>query len=173
MIALRCTCGKKLQVPDRMAGRTGKCPACGEPVPVPRAGFVDDEGETVASDNSPLELGEDPAPKSRVPAVASAAPAAAAARRKGGPAGPTIPCPRCGKAYGTEAIFCPLCAVDLRTGHPLAGVVPGHMSAPRPVRADSAFGLFIRHPVVRLVLGGLLLAAALFAIWHFMVRGQL
>ncbi|MEK7468396.1 MAG: hypothetical protein AAB074_13385 [Planctomycetota bacterium] len=171
MIALRCTCGKKLQVPDRMAGRTGKCPDCGEPVPVPRAGFVDEDGETVASDNSALELGDDPVqPKSRPPAPAAAAAAASSARRGKAGNAPSIACPRCGTAYGVEAIFCPQCAVDLRTGRPVAGVVPGHMSAPRAVRSEwpilLVMSAFFRRPVVRLVLVGLLAVAAYYAYRH-------
>lgn len=30
-------CGKKLKVPDRSAGKRGKCPGCGAIVPVPKA----------------------------------------------------------------------------------------------------------------------------------------
>ena len=172
MIALRCACGKKLQGPDQMAGRTGKCPACGESVPVPRAGFVDEDGETVASDNSALELGEDPGqPKSRPPAPAAAAASAAAARLA---VGAPISCPRCKTTYGPGAIFCPRCAIDLQTGKPLAGVVPGHMSAPRPVRAEwpawLVISAFLRRPVIRLLLAALFILAAVLAVRHFMAK---
>lgn len=37
MIEVSCTCGKKIKVPDTMAGKKGKCPACGTPLEIPAA----------------------------------------------------------------------------------------------------------------------------------------
>jgi ribosomal protein L32 len=34
-IKFKCSCGKSLSVPDKMAGKTGKCPACGKDMNVP------------------------------------------------------------------------------------------------------------------------------------------
>ena len=38
-IRFACQCGKRLQAPDRMAGRQKKCPSCGYPVEVPLGRF--------------------------------------------------------------------------------------------------------------------------------------
>jgi len=34
-IKIKCACGKKLRIPDELAGKTGKCPACGRVIDVP------------------------------------------------------------------------------------------------------------------------------------------
>src|SRR5687768_11677604 len=36
-ISVVCACGKKLQVKDEMAGKRGKCPACGKVLDIPAA----------------------------------------------------------------------------------------------------------------------------------------
>lgn len=42
VISVRCnSCGKQLKVKDHYAGRTGKCPDCGEDVPVPMLDDLD------------------------------------------------------------------------------------------------------------------------------------
>jgi len=37
-IKVQCSCGKRLSAPDRLAGKTVKCPGCGSPLKVPGAG---------------------------------------------------------------------------------------------------------------------------------------
>lgn len=35
-ISVQCDCGKKLKAPDKAAGKTKRCPDCGEPLTVPK-----------------------------------------------------------------------------------------------------------------------------------------
>ena len=48
-IEFSCDCGKRLKAPDSLAGKTAKCPACGEETEVPVAVLlIDDDDEPVA-----------------------------------------------------------------------------------------------------------------------------
>jgi len=37
VISLECTCGQRFNVPDHLAGKKGRCPACGEQLEIPSA----------------------------------------------------------------------------------------------------------------------------------------
>ncbi len=70
MIRLRCPaedCGKKLTVGDELAGRTGKCPACGTtivvPQPAPAAVAVESAGELETRSQGPPTSGPQPVVK--------------------------------------------------------------------------------------------------------------
>jgi hypothetical protein len=74
-ITVECTCGKKLKAKDEAAGKTGRCPACGNPVnfPVhmPEVGYFEIDLEDAPFDNhlwkhstKPAEL---PSPHIAVP----------------------------------------------------------------------------------------------------------
>src|SRR5437868_10938399 len=52
-ISVRCSCGKELLAPDRLAGRKALCPACKRAVPVP------DDNDEVRSVDSPLDSADD------------------------------------------------------------------------------------------------------------------
>lgn len=148
MIEISCECGKKLSVPDSAGGRSGKCPACGKVLQIPKP------AEKAASAPLELEL-EDAPPVSRAPATAAPPPeslyppaqdllgdeppkkkgltkppvAAAMAKRDSGKhaaARPDqIPCPLCGAMYDKEMVFCTKCSVDLESGRPISGLTPG------------------------------------------------
>lgn len=53
-ILLQCNCGKRLKVPDELAGRRGKCPACSTVLEIPAPGSTNDVRPTVAAPD-PLE----------------------------------------------------------------------------------------------------------------------
>ncbi|MCE9583534.1 MAG: hypothetical protein K8T20_13695 [Planctomycetes bacterium] len=169
MISLRCSCGKKLHVPDTMAGKKGKCPGCGASVAVPRAGYIDEDGDEVAEDLSALELEEAPAgaAKSARPVPQEppktgeilSAPVAAPEIRK------AVTCPVCGERYPGHVLACARCAIDLATGKPLAGVVPGRMSAPRPPGDDARTRLL--KTVARIAIACALAIALVAAAVHF------
>ncbi len=52
-ITATCTCGKKLKARDEAAGKSGRCPACGNRVTFPDAGIVLDLGISTESDDYP------------------------------------------------------------------------------------------------------------------------
>ncbi len=53
-ILLQCNCGKRLKVPDELAGRRGKCPACSTVLEIPAADSTNHAQPTVAAPD-PLE----------------------------------------------------------------------------------------------------------------------
>ncbi len=101
-------CGKSMQVPERMAGRTGKCPGCGHLVKIPAA---------------PPAAGPAPGPaRAAVQAPVGRAEGPAACREhKGKPVGKCGGCGQpicleCRKAFG---YFCgPACRDATRAQHP-------------------------------------------------------
>ena len=85
-IDFACECGRKLHVPDKMAGKKGKCPECGKILLIP-------------SESDPaLVAAPEPEPEPEEPAEE------------------TQPCPHCGEAIAVGAVFCTQCGTDLRTG---------------------------------------------------------
>ncbi|KAF0245501.1 MAG: hypothetical protein FD180_1543 [Planctomycetota bacterium] len=63
MIEMSCTCGKKIKVPDTMAGKKGKCPGCGMVIEISAA------GPAPKKDDLLLEL--DDAPRGSKPPIAA------------------------------------------------------------------------------------------------------
>lgn len=150
MILVSCKCGRTLELEDRLAGRFARCPGCGGTVSIPERPPTPDDVEP-PPDRSPLDLSD----RKRPPRPA---PVPVPPPGKRGPPPPSVPCPRCGELYGTDAIFCPKCAVMLATGEPIAGVVPGGMKASKPPRRGS------RAWIAWLVILAVLAAAAAVAI---------
>ncbi len=93
-ITFTCACGREITVKDGLAGRRGKCPACGQVVVVP----LPEEPETVVPETQAVE-------------EAVAVPEAEAA-----PGGETKACRHCHKPIAQAAVFCIHCGTDLRTG---------------------------------------------------------
>ncbi|MBD3673686.1 MAG: zinc ribbon domain-containing protein [Planctomycetaceae bacterium] len=86
-------CGKPLQTPEDKAGKTGKCPDCGEPVTVP--------GTTFASPPvNPFEIEAEPSPFASPPHNANEL------------------CPMCGASISPQAVHCPECGEQLSSPHP-------------------------------------------------------
>jgi hypothetical protein len=88
-IHVECDCGKSLNVPDKLAGKKGKCPACGAVLNIP-AGDTDDEPK--------VEL---KAPPSKATGTVG---------RK---------CPNCSKNWPADAVICVACGTNLITGERL------------------------------------------------------
>ena len=108
-IALKCQCGKQLNVRDEFAGKAVKCPACNQPLRVPAAGQA-----------APAR----PAAKPR--------PAAAPATSGGGDLDDLFAeegmdqvvaqaCPACGVPMTANAILCTKCGYNTQTGERLEG----------------------------------------------------
>jgi hypothetical protein len=106
-IAVQCSCGQKLNVPDNLAGKQGKCPKCQQLLKIPMTGS----------------------------APAAAAPAAVAPRAAAGPdpglaslleeagvgkkTGPT--CPRCAAPISRGAVLCTKCGLNFSSGEQMQG----------------------------------------------------
>ena len=61
-IAVQCSCGKTLQAPERLAGKTARCPACKTVVAIPLADDLEEleEGSTLvhcSKQNFPTNAG--------------------------------------------------------------------------------------------------------------------
>ncbi|MCE9583535.1 MAG: hypothetical protein K8T20_13700, partial [Planctomycetes bacterium] len=154
MIELSCSCGKKINVPDTLAGKKGKCPGCGSVIEVPAAPppppakkdelelELDDDRKPTAKPIEALippvqELPSDGKPKKKVARIASDdlmgdEPPKHASSRAPRPVGAVgtqdegkVPCPQCGQMYAADILFCMKCSVDIATGKPISGVLPG------------------------------------------------
>lgn len=124
-ITVICRCGKKLAVRDELAGRKGKCPACGSVLSIP----------ALPSAGAPAPVPPPPAPKpppakpaSPPPKPPPAAPETKTKSRiafpppeagKGAPPGaggkPAKTCHNCGAPVKAQEIFCVKCGVSLET----------------------------------------------------------
>lgn len=104
-IAVQCTCGQKLNVPDHMAGKQGKCPKCQQLLRIP----------------SPAAGSPSPKTAAAAPAQSSAAPSAISNLLEeagvGKPTGPT--CPRCSAPLKRNSVLCTSCGLNLSTGEQL------------------------------------------------------
>lgn len=108
-IALKCQCGKQLNVRDEFAGKAVKCPACKQPLRVPAAGKA-----------APKR----PTPKPR-PAPSPAASGAGDLDDLFAEEGmdQVVPqaCPACGVPMTANAILCTKCGYNTQTGERLEG----------------------------------------------------
>lgn len=125
MIKVECKCGKTLSLADNLAGKFSRCPACGGTVAVPERA-AGEEDEEPAPDRTALEVKPERAAAAPRPVVAPP--------KKGAP--PQVACPKCGALFPVDTPFCNKCAIMIATGQPIAGVVPGGMSAPRKAKRD-------------------------------------
>lgn len=98
-IELTCDCGKRLKVSDRLAGRRGKCPACGRVLQIPaQARDEPDEGDALAAEvEAAKQRRNKPQP------AATQAPA-------------TSTCGGCGKPMGPDAKICIHCGFNKALG---------------------------------------------------------
>lgn len=119
-LSVGCACGARLRVPASARGRRVRCPRCGAAIAVaaaPRAP-VEQHADQVNELLAGLASGE----------VVSAPEAYdVAARETPGDTDETTPrkgkltrkCPSCGTTYPEEAVICPPCGVNLKTGRAL------------------------------------------------------
>ena len=92
-------CGKSLKAPEDKAGKTGKCPDCGEPILVPLPDRSSEPENPFAQDESPYSF--------------QAAPE------------PTEPCPMCGTAVPSSESSCPACGESINEQFTDGGFTPG------------------------------------------------
>ena len=97
-------CGKLLRTADEKAGRTAKCPGCGESIAVPDAGETDAADDCGEEDYGQDDSGDDDYGRSDELA-------APASRRGAG----RLNCPMCGKSISDAAAKCRFCGEDLGT----------------------------------------------------------
>ena len=90
-IVVVCTCGKQFKVKEELAGKRGKCTACGRVLSVPTAPALEHEKASPSDQRA---------------------------------------CPTCRKALQPNAVICPNCGHDLRTGKQLPHAESSALAAP-------------------------------------------
>lgn len=157
-IEIVCGCGKRFRVDNAHAGKSGKCPACGETftVPVPKSWQKPADLEPVDHDDGegPLELAGLEAPaETEVRRIAT--PDTKIKKRKG------RECFGCGAELAERAIICTECGRSTLTGKT---VKTGDDEAAQPKRGFFLFRPLIEFGSVRLSPVTLLLLALLIAV---------
>jgi hypothetical protein len=133
-IQFKCKCGHVLNVPDKFAGKNGKCPQCGETVkvPIPKAAAP----KTAASSAAPAGT-----PTGRAPAQSATGVSAKVAASTG--AGATMPatagvmdslledaglkrrmgpvCPKCSSDIRPGSVVCTKCGLRFESGEQMTG----------------------------------------------------
>lgn len=105
-IAVQCSCGQRLNVPDNLAGKQGKCPKCQQLIRIP-----------AAQPAAPVAA-TPPAPRASAPAAVD--PGLAGLLEEAGVGKKTGPtCPRCETPIGRGAILCTKCGLNFSTGEQL------------------------------------------------------
>lgn len=135
-IKLKCNCGQVLNVPDSLAGKTGKCPKCQAALRIPAAAATataQPATQAVAKPAAAKPTAAKPASAKPVAAksaqpVAKQAPVAAASSgmddlldeigltKKTGPV-----CPKCGGSIQRNAALCTHCGYNLQSGEQAVG----------------------------------------------------
>ncbi|MBI5369019.1 MAG: hypothetical protein HZA54_18435 [Planctomycetes bacterium] len=94
-LRLRCACGQKMSMPERKAGKTGRCPQCGTSFKVPLPGTPEYDA-ALAQGAKPSGSGAVDALMPAESAPPETAPAPAPAPPVGGPPVPFVPAPAAG-----------------------------------------------------------------------------
>ncbi len=125
-IKLKCNCGQVLNVPDAMAGKSGKCPKCQATLRIPAAAGAPAASSPAAATAKPAsaKTAAKPATKPAAKPAPAAAPAAAmddlfdeiGLTKKTGPV-----CPKCGGSVQRNAALCTHCGFNLQTGEQAVG----------------------------------------------------
>ena len=103
-ISIACKCGQKFAAKDSLAGKTVKCPKCGQPLKIPKSG--PDSAEAAVKESAPGLNSSNPLHDllDEVGVTASAT-----GRR----------CSECGADLTPEAIICIQCGFNTETGKQL------------------------------------------------------
>lgn len=129
-ITLKCSCGQVLNVPDSMAGKSGKCPKCKATIKIPTGGSEASPAQSKPAAAQPKPAAAQPkkseAAASKPTAAAQAVQAAAKQAdnlfdeiglvKKTGPT-----CPKCGSAIARNAALCTSCGFNFQTGEQALG----------------------------------------------------
>lgn len=102
-IKLKCKCGQVLNVPDKMAGKTGKCPKCKNPLKIPAAAT---QAKKPAA-----------APATAAPEIAPKMDALFDEAGLKEQTGPT--CPKCMQGISPGTVVCTNCGHNMETGESL------------------------------------------------------
>ena len=134
-IKLKCDCGQVLNVPDAMAGKTGKCPKCQKALKIPAGSAASPAAGQQATAKPETAKPETAKPETAKPAAPSpskpAAPSQAAVQtsslddlldeagltKKTGPV-----CPKCGNPIVRNAAICTKCGLQFESGEQLKGL---------------------------------------------------
>lgn len=109
-IAVQCSCGQRLNVPDNLAGKQGKCPKCQQLLRIPSA---------QSGGNAPVAPAPAAAPQRANP-PAAVDPGLAGMLEEAGVGKKTGPtCPRCEHPISRGAILCTKCGLNFSTGEQL------------------------------------------------------
>lgn len=108
-IAVQCSCGQRLNVPDSMAGKQGKCPKCQQLLRIPPAST-----STATASSAPVPLPR-PAPSVPDPGLASLLEEAGVGKKAG------ATCPRCEAPVARGAVICTKCGLNFATGEKMKG----------------------------------------------------
>lgn len=120
-IKVKCKCGQVLSVPDDKAGKSGKCPKCGELIRIPAA----TEGSAApskgtASKGAPAKVPSQSAAKGASSASASSKPRPNALddlfKEEGIEVRRGNFCPQCDSPFPTGAVFCVSCGYHFSSG---------------------------------------------------------
>lgn len=111
-IAVQCSCGQKMNVPDHLAGKQGKCPKCQQllRIPAPVANPATTQAPTQKSAPPKAASQKMAAPD---PGLASLLDEAGVGKKTG----PT--CPRCEAPIVRGAVMCTKCGLNFSTGEQL------------------------------------------------------
>jgi len=121
MISFACPCGQALRAKDEMGGKRLRCPACGQIKDVPKVRALQAAGGPLPSAGEPKlgGAGTGHAPEQVEPrklrvtdhGLPQAGAAGNSAERL---------CPKCFLPVAAQAVTCPTCLTDLRTGRSIA-----------------------------------------------------
>ncbi len=135
-IRIQCQCGHSLQVPDQLAGKSGKCPKCSNviKIPVPSGG----SSKPAAPEGTATKAASaKPGAGSKAPSASAPKPTAKAAVKQAAPAAKAglddlfdqvglvkktgTFCPGCDAPMQPGTALCVKCGFNLETGQKLAG----------------------------------------------------
>ena len=112
-IRVACQCGQSLNVPDTMAGKSGKCPKCQQVIRIPAAGSAA-APQSAASGSKPAKTPSAAAP-AQSNAMANLLDAAGIVQKSG-----TF-CPNCDQASKPGAVLCTNCGFNFTEGTKVEG----------------------------------------------------
>lgn len=136
-IKTSCSCGKVIQAPDNLAGKSVKCPGCSKPVKVPGAAPASKSAATAKPAPAPAKPATASKPGAVAkPAVSAKAPAKPAAPKPAAVAKPAASfaakkpvkdfdieemevaarCPKCQVNISPTDVICTGCGTNLKTG---------------------------------------------------------
>ena len=127
-IRVRCSCGHSLSVPDQYAGKSGKCPKCGQMLKIPAveaggpaaAQAASAKSRPTATATAAKPVGKPAASAAPIPAASNPLDQLLSEAGIGKESGPT--CPQCRAPVAAGQVLCVACGFHLESGQRLTGV---------------------------------------------------